>query len=195
MMFTNERGINIYAKIISLLFYPSFLQAVIASYLAPQTLQKWMVWILFLIMPVVLSLIYLKFSSMSKDHTWVVPKEYRILPLLFALIGTLIFFVYFTYDEPKYLKIVTLSSIFLTLLALSITFFWKISLHMIGMGGFTAFCIDYFAFHIFSIIFVVFFSIQVAWARMFLKSHDIWQILAGFFLGISCYMGAYFFYY
>ncbi len=188
------RGIDVYAKIISLLFYPSFLQALMASFLITQPNNQWAVWLYFLILPLIFSLVYLRFSKMPKTHQWVVPKEYRIFPLLFALVGTTVFYFFYSNSEPVFVKVITLSSILLTAFALPVTYFWKISLHMIGMGAFTVFMFLYFEFHWFYILFSIAFSQQVAWARMFLKSHDIWQILVGYGLGIVCFLFAYNYY-
>lgn len=188
------RGIEVYAKVISILFYPSFLQALMASFLVTQPLHRWAVWLCFLIFPLIFSLIYLRIAQMPKTHQWVVPKEFRIFPLFFALLGTALFYIFFSDGEPLFVKIISLSSLLLTALALPITYYWKISLHMIGMGAFTAFIVIYFRYHWIPILLAITFSQQVAWARMFLKSHDIWQILVGYALGISCFLFAYCFY-
>lgn len=189
------RGIDIYAKFISLIFYPSFLQALMVSFLITHNSNQWAVWFCFLILPVLLSIVYLNVVKMPKTHQWVVPKEYRIFPLFFALLGNTIFYFYFSHNEPIFVKIIALSSILLTIFALPITYFWKISLHMIGMGAFTTFLLIYFKFHWLYSLSAIIFSQQVAWARMFLKSHDIWQIIAGYLLGIACFIFAYYHYF
>lgn len=188
------RGIDAYAKIISILFYPSFLQTLMASLLITQPFNQWAVWLCFLIGPIFLSIIYLNLAQMPKTHQWVVPKEFRIFPLFFALLGTVTFFLLFTKNEPIFIKIITLSSILLTAAALPITYFWKISLHMMAMGAFSTFLVIYFQFHWLYILLAIISSQQVAWARMYLKSHDIWQIMAGYCLGILCFWFAYFIY-
>lgn len=189
------RGIEVYAKVISILFYPSFLQALIASFLVTQLLHQWAVWLCFLILPVIFSLIYLNIAQMPKTHQWVIPKEFRIFPLSFALLGTMIFYVFFCNEEPVFVKMISLSSLLLTALALPVTYYWKISLHMMGMGAFSIFMILYFQYHWLSVLLTILFSQQVAWARMYLKSHDIWQILAGYTLGIICFLFAYYVYF
>ncbi len=188
------RGIDAYAKLISIIFYPSFLQALMASFLISQPYNQWAVWFCFLILPLIFSLVYLRFSKMPKTHQWIVPKEFRIFPLFFALTGTTVFYFVFSNQESVLVKVITLSSILLTAFALPITYFWKISLHMIGMGAFTVFMFLYFEFHWFYILFSIVSSQQVAWARIFLKSHDIWQILVGYGLGIACFLAAYYYY-
>lgn len=189
------KGIDSYAKIISLLFYPTFVQTLMTSFLVTNAQNQWAVWMFFFILPILLSILYLNFSKMPKTHKWVVPKEYRIVPLFFALLGTVFFYYYFTVSEPVIVKKICLASLLLTAFAIPITYFWKISLHMIGMGAFTTFIFIYFEGKWFYVLLAIIFSQQVAWARMYLKSHDIWQILAGYFLGIFCFILANSYYY
>ncbi len=186
------RGINLYAKTISILFYPSLLQALMASVLVNQPVNFWWIWIFFLILPVLFSWLYLKSIKMPKIHKWVIPKEFRILPLTFALMGNVLFYILFCEKEAFFVKAITLSSVLLTAFALLITYFWKISLHMIGMGAFSIFLVFFFQFNFWVILLVLVLSQQVAWARIYLKSHDIWQILAGYFLGLTCFALAYY---
>ena len=70
-----------------------------------------------------------------------------------------------------------------------ITLFWKISSHMVGMGGFLGFQVfiarealpESF---LLPVLISMVFSGAVASARYYLKAHDTLQILAGFFLGM-----------
>ncbi len=188
----SRKGLEIYAKFVSLLFYPSFLQTLMASWFVVQLKNILTIWLCFLVIPIIFSLVYLYLVKMPNNHKWVVPKEFRLFPLFFAFLGNLLFYLIFIENESFYVKVITLSSIFLTSLSILITYFWKISLHMIGMGAFTAFFLIFFPSNILFFLVVLLFSQQVAWARMFLKSHDIWQILAGYLLGITCFTGAYF---
>lgn len=184
------RGITNYAKFISLIFYPSFLQALMASFFGKDLWEKIYVWTFFLLLPAILSIFYIRNVNMPVYDKWVVPKEYRIVPMLLAIISTSIFYFLFV-KEPGWLKAITLSSILLTTIALPITYFWKISLHMIGMGGMTAFLWLFNDESWWFLLISIIASQQVAWARMFLRSHDIWQILAGYFLGVICFALAY----
>jgi len=190
----NSKSTDIYAKVLSLIFYPSFIQTVISSFIIRNAINQWAVWLCFFFLPILFSVLYLNIVKMPKNHTWVVPKEFRIFPLSFALIGTIVFFVFFTHNERSFLKIITLSSILLTAIALPITYFWKVSLHMIGMGAFSTFLVIFFNFHWFSVCFALIVSHQVAWARMYLKSHDLWQVLIGYLLGILCFLIAFIYY-
>lgn len=184
------KGITNYAKIISLIFYPSFLQALMASFFGHDLWVKINVWIFFLMMPAILSIFYIRNVNMPEQDKWVVPKEFRIIPMFLAILSTTAFYFIFVSDTG-WLKTITLSSILLTTIALPITYFWKISLHMIGMGGMTTFLWLFSDGSWWILLASLVASQQVAWARMFLRSHDIWQILAGYLLGIVCFTTAY----
>jgi membrane-associated phospholipid phosphatase len=75
-------------------------------------------------------------------------------------------------------------------LAFIVNFFWKISLHSIALGGFLGWLLSIqysFAdtYLLYQFIFVAFLGGIVAWARLYLQQHTIWQILVGYLLGFG----------
>jgi membrane-associated phospholipid phosphatase len=88
---------------------------------------------------------------------------------------------------PEWLSVMFVGSAVCIALVGLITLFWKISSHMAGMGGFTAWVIFQHGSEIENYGFVfgaILTSILVGIGRLYLKAHNLKQILAGFFLGI-----------
>lgn len=72
-----------------------------------------------------------------------------------------------------------------------ITLFWKISSHMAGIGGFSGFFTMIYiaenqAAFLIAALSGLFFAGLIGLSRFYLKAHTLWQLLAGFFLGIAC---------
>ena len=125
-------------------------------------------------------------------------REDRLGPLFVMLL-----FLYATYRYFNRIPIFSIYNFYLTavivvtVLAFAVSFFWKISLHMIGWGCFTAFLFVmttasmrlYLPYFIASVIITG----VVAAARMKLKSHSNAQIYAGFAMGFATVVVMYFF--
>ena len=108
-------------------------------------------------------------------------KEERTLPfivsVLFYSIGILILI-------KAQINIVSIAFWFCyisnTVFIIIINKYWKISAHMMGVAGpFAAVCFVY-GLYALPLIIIVF---MIGWARIFLKCHDIYQVLAGGLLG------------
>lgn len=125
-------------------------------------------------------------------------KNDRLFPLLIVLLS-----YSFTYNFFKdSTGLIIYNTFLLTVItgltiALLINFFWKISLHMVGIGGIIALIV--FLKHIFHAeIFVHFvaFTIMagiIASVRLYLQEHSMPQILFGFALGFSSVHGLHLF--
>jgi membrane-associated phospholipid phosphatase len=140
-----------------------------------------------ILMPIVISSFLLWkgiINSIKMDN----PKE-RIIPY----IGTVVFYlltIYLLKDVyvPAIVFLFMIGAAASVLTALIVNFFWKISAHMIGMGGLcgTLICIsiklqtDMLAFLLIAIIF----SGLVGASRILLKAHNPSQIYIGFFVGV-----------
>ncbi|MCD6366826.1 MAG: hypothetical protein J7L46_04720 [Bacteroidales bacterium] len=81
----------------------------------------------------------------------------------------------------------------ITLFALVINFFWKISLHLLGIGGVVGFILSYIFFFKVNILIVfvigLLISAFVAASRLRLNAHSPAQVYTGFLLGIGLTMG------
>ena len=121
-------------------------------------------------------------------------------------LGPLFIMLLFLYAAYRYFNKIPMLAIFnfyltavivVTVLAFVISFFWKISLHTLGWGCFTAFLFimttvslrSYLLYFIACIVI----SGVVAAARLKLKSHNNAQIYAGFAVGFAAVIVSYYF--
>lgn len=122
----------------------------------------------------------------------------RILPLIVA--SALFFITFYMLRQltlPSLIYFYLISATLLVITTLMITFFWKISIHMVSLGGLTGFLI------ITSLILrtnmtwliIVAFLVSgiTASARLMLKSHKPAQVYAGYLMGVLIMMLMYFY--
>lgn len=137
-------------------------------------------------------IVVLKQYPFFKIKTWQMEdREERNVPYTLVAVG---FFAAYrgleALDFPiyQYLKIFLLASTMVIIIAVLVNLKWKISMHMIGMGGLTAavfalfmFRGDYFEFLL--LLFLI--SGVLATARLLLSSHNLAQLFVGYLLGFS----------
>jgi len=95
------------------------------------------------------------------------------------------------------LKLFMLASVLVIVFLLLISFKWKISVHMAAMGSLAG---TFFAFSfrkgmnpVYALLIIVVVSGLVGTARLALKKHDVWQIIAGYVLGFLILYGVVYF--
>jgi hypothetical protein len=118
----------------------------------------------------------------------------RLIPLFFATIC-----FYFGYYFVAKIASVELINIFLfsswlvILIVLSVSLFWKISIHMAGIGGLTGMILGISLVYRIDATIILSISILVAGliaaSRLRLQSHNIIQLIAGFFIGACIVFG------
>ena len=90
---------------------------------------------------------------------------------------------------PVSLYLIMIGAITIVLIAHFITLHWKISVHMLGIGGVIGAMIGLsqrFEFnHFYPILFLFFIAGMIGYARLKTNSHNYRQVYAGFILGIS----------
>ncbi len=143
----------------------------------------------------VLSFFIMKKTGYIKDFNLTERSE-RILPLLVAT--ALFFITYYMLRQlplPSLVYFYVISATLLLLLTMMVSFFWKISIHMVSLGGFTGFLI----------ITTLLLRTDISWliilaflasgltgsSRLILKAHTPAQVYAGFLMGISTMMALY----
>ena len=113
----------------------------------------------------------------------------RLLPYIFTIISySFMIFYYFRMGMPKWFLLLMAASILVMIIALVITLWWKISAHMFGVGGLLGgvMSVSYYVAHtnpyiLFIILFVI--AGMIGTARLILRRHTIYQVIAGFLLG------------
>jgi len=187
------------AKIISILFQPLLIPTYTLlvlfnlnsyiAYMIPGEARQFLIWIVVLstfVFPLIFILILYKnrlIKSVNMDA-----KEERILPLIIT--GIFYFLAYYIVRQTHLdliFQLLFLGSAILIILSLIISIRWKISMHMIGVGGFVGALIGInqriHADVTFYVILGVLVCGLVGFARLKLKAHTQSQVYAGLIVG------------
>ncbi len=161
------------------------------SYSIPGQAKKFILLIVFInsaIAPV-LSILLLKKTGFIKDIT-LDDRSERMLPLLLSAIY--FFLTYYLLRKvalPSLLYFYIIGATMLVLLSLIITYRWKISIHMVSMGGLTGFLISIallMQIDIYWLLMLAFLlSGMLGTARVIVKAHDLPQVFAGYAMGVG----------
>jgi len=190
---------RVIARIVSYLFHPLLMPVFgllalfgSGSYLSylPFQLKKWLLLIigLFTFMaPALLIPVYLLQKVISNLEAS--KRKDRIIPLAITVVlyGVAVFFV-MKYPIPRLIQSFMLGSFFSVLICLFVSMKWKISIHMIGIGGVVglisaAYRLLSVEMHLFLLASIVIAGI-IGTARLILDEHNPTQVFAGFFTGM-----------
>ena len=143
--------------------------------------------VIFTLLLPILSILVLKkikvIDSLSMEN-----KEERRWPLLFTIGWNYMLFNLLVTIQAHYLIIrLILGAMLILFIAIIISNFWKISLHMLGIGGLVGvFCALNFLLggYISLIVILLFFSGLVGYSRINENAHNLNQIYCGFIIGV-----------
>lgn len=184
-------------KIVSILFHPVFVPTItvflvvkIYSNIIILENQAGIILIGTCVFSLILPLLSVFILLLTKkiDSLEMPKKEERFLPILFASIWMMLGF-YFMKEIFSYapiMKSIYLGAIYVMLIALLITKKWKISLHMLAIGGTTGVLIMLeflFGQNLMLLLITILISGILGFSRLSLKAHSLNQIYAGFILG------------
>ena len=184
-------------KIVSILFHPVFVPTItvflvvkIYSNIIILENQAGIILIGTCVFSLILPLLSVFILLLTKkiDSLEMPKKEERFLPILFASIWMILGF-YFMKEIFSYapiMKSIYLGAIYVMLIALLITKKWKISLHMLAIGGATGVFIMLevlFGQNLTLLLITILISGVLGFARLSLKAHSLNQIYAGFIVG------------
>ena len=187
------------SKIISFIFHPIFIPTysvfllfMLVPYFSDFTTisQKKQIIelsVIFTLLLPILSILVLKkikvIDSLSMEN-----KEERRWPLLFTIGWNYMLFNLLVTIQAHYLIIrLILGAMLILFIAIIISNFWKISLHMLGIGGLVGvFCALNFLLggYISLIVILLFFSGLVGYSRINENAHNLNQIYCGFIIGV-----------
>ncbi|MDY6801678.1 MAG: hypothetical protein SVU94_10735 [Bacteroidota bacterium] len=187
------------AKIFSFLFHPLLMPAIgililfnaktVLNYL-PFEAKKIIFFIVF-ISTTILPLTFIPFYYFQKiiKTVFLETKKERIIP--FFITSVLYFFAYFLLvrlGSPTTINLFILASACTVFILFLLTIKWKVSAHMMGIGGLTGTLIAIsFKLQInleFFIIAAIFVSGILGYSRMKLKSHNSFEIYTGWLMGL-----------
>ncbi len=191
---------NTWAKLTSMAFHPMIMPTLavlilfaIPSYVSfstPAMARRLIVGLVFIntcIAPFLVILL-MKKTGLIKDF-YLQDRNDRVYPIMVS-----VFFYLFTYylfrqaNLPSLLNYFVMGATLLVLLGFVITFYWKISMHMMSMGGFTGYLIAVSIILGYELHMLIVGSIMVSGlvgsARIRLNAHNQSQVYVGFITGI-----------
>lgn len=200
---------KLFANVVSTLFHPllmityGMILALLYTYLAiyPTTL-KWIMVGGSLACTVIIPgafILLLKYSGSISDLELTNKKE-RVLPFLIMIFSVLVFIFFIRrLQVPFWMIALLIGCAFSLLLAMCINFYWKISIHGVGIGALIGAVMGISRIHMenpyWLFIALIIIAGLVATARIILKKHTPLQTYAGICLGFICTFVASFFSY
>lgn len=160
----------------------------------PATVKSYLAWVVMLYVAIVpmLSIAFMRGLGLIKNlglHS----QRSRLLPLLVGVVSYLL--CAFTLSDVAVATLVrkfVVAAACCEALALIVTPFWKISLHLICMGGVTAMfmllSVAGAGQHFWALVATILLSGSLASARLHLGAHNPWQVTAGYFGGLTVAM-------
>ena len=184
-------------KIVSILFHPVFVPTItvflvvkIYSNMIILENQAGIILIGTCVFSLILPLLSVFILLLTKkiDSLEMPKKEERFLPILFASIWMILgsYFMKEIFNYAPIIKSIYLGAIYVMLISLLITKKWKISLHMLAIGGATGvFIMLEFLFgqNLMLLLITILISGILGYSRLSLKAHSLNQIYAGFIVG------------
>lgn len=142
-----------------------------------------------LVMPVLISWLLLKrglIKSFNMDK-----REERIVPFICNTVLMMVaYYMISRISVPKIFSMLLLGAAASVVLAILINLKWKVSIHMIGIGGITGMFFGLSTFLLIDLRFPILVSLLVAGiigtARLCMGAHKPAQLYAGFFVGFCC---------
>lgn len=134
------------------------------------------------------------FRLVNKLTHWQMSKrEHRHTPYVLTLLSyTICLAVMTQMNVALSLRGVVMAALVSQILCMIINVWWKVSTHMVGMGGLVGYLIAFCLIFRFNPLFwgclLILLSGLLGTARMILRQHTLGQILVGFFIGYVCAM-------
>ena len=188
------------ALVLSVLFHPVFMTtfATLAmfhtggEYPSLTESQKWLVigFVALTTMLIPLSLTPLYIGLGIVRNVYMSTKRERVLPLLISSIAYVVayYMVRRIFPDRLLLALLAVSAVLIATVAI-VSYFWKLSAHMSAVGGvFATLLYTGVLWQINTSAWIVVIALIagiVAWARMYVGSHSVAQLIAGLFLGIA----------
>jgi len=116
-------------------------------------------------------------------------KEHRVMPYIISIVCYVVCYLVMTLMRlPIFMCNIVLAALVLQMICGVINLWWKVSTHSAAAGGVTGALAAYsfiFGFNpIWWLCLVILVSGLVGTSRMILRQHTLWQILAGYFIGL-----------
>lgn len=124
-------------------------------------------------------------------HKQLSARENRFVPYIMTIISYAVcMYVFNSINTAQFMKGILIAGLVAQLTCTLINIKWKVSTHMVGIGGFTGAYVAFgelFYFNpVWGLTLLILLSGLLGTARMYLRQHTLWDILIGFFIGFAC---------
>ena len=195
-----EKNIILAARVMSMLFTPFYLPIVglIAlftfSYMA---LLPWdyklevllLVYFFTVLIPTILIHLYRRYQGWNLIELGA--KERRLIPYIISLLCYFsCYYIMSVLQIPHFMARILMAALIIQVLCAVINIWWKISTHSAAIGGVAGALMAFSFLFMFNptwwlcLVFII--GGMVGTSRMILRQHTLWQVVAGFLLGMAC---------
>ena len=167
-------------------FYFSYLKMLPPSYKLFILVLVWVTTVFVPRMAINTFRVVMKWSPWQLSH-----REHRHLPYVLTVLGfTTCVTIMTKINVPMFLRGIVLSALIAQIICVILNAWWKVSTHMVGMGGLVGALLAFsFLFNfnpIFLLCVLLILSGLLGTARILLRQHTLGQVFAGFFIGLVC---------
>ncbi len=170
------------AELVSLLLHPIVITPIVIIFFLSKVENSWSTQIGWLISLIFFGLILpvLWLIIFSDRNGFDVSFSRRPIFLGLNLFGVFILtLIYFLGGAPPIYQMLTISILLIGFVMVTVTFFWKISIHLAGLGTSLALLTVWFGYSI-GLLYIAF--PLLFWARIYLKKHTFGQAILGFLI-------------
>jgi membrane-associated phospholipid phosphatase len=194
------------ARIITYIFHPLFMPVyaliivlqlnVFHIYIIPGNI-RWLIMGMVVVGTVALPAMLMMYRRRIIRSLRMEERSDRLYPyILMAMVYYAIYYLLNSVHIPSLICNFLLGAAVLTLLSLMINVWWKISMHMVAAGGLTGLLLAVALLYLVDLQLLIIISILISglvgWARLKLNAHRPSEVYAGYLMGISVMILAYF---
>lgn len=201
---TQEKGVIITARVISMIFTPFYLPLMGLVVLFLFSYMKMLPWpyklevliltyVFTILMPVILIHVYRRLQGWTRlelSH-----KHRRVVPYVISIVSYMCCIVVMNYINIfHFIRIIIIAALIIQIVCVVVNVWWKVSTHTAGVGGVAGALLAFAElFHYnpvwwLSVVLVV--AGVLGSARMILRQHTLGQVTGGFFIGFVCAGGS-----
>ncbi len=185
-----SKFLRFWAKLLSFLINPNICQFFLFVYFISTTTGFVLSSLLFLfVIPFGGYVLYVRLW-LKRKNLYVLERKYRYFPFVLNIVSVIVFCLISIYHYNVYARFEVFFLIFINLTAFFITFFWRISIHMLASSA--AYALIYYGNHTQSkpmavhwLVALALLVAAVGWSRYYLRGHTFNQILGGTLTGFG----------
>ena len=183
-----SKFLRFWAKLLSFVINPNICQFFLFVYFMSTTPGFILNSLLFLfVIPFAGYILYVRLW-LKRTNLYVLERRYRYFPFVLNIVSVIAFCLISIYHYNVYARFEVFFLIFINLAAFIITFFWRISIHMLASSA--AYALIYYGNHTQSkpmaahwLVGLALLVTAVGWSRFYLRGHTLNQIMGGALTG------------